>query len=198
MGQRSKPYLNPHYLQGQILMAMPGMSDPRFKKAVIYLCCHDEYGAMGLVLNHVLPGLQFGSLLKQMDIASDITLPSTVDALPVINGGPVETSRGFLLHSKDFMHDDTVRIHQDICLTGTVDALKEIASGTKPENMIFTLGYAGWSPGQLDQEMQNNAWLSCPAKPEIIFESTPDAMWQKAIDALRFDPSLLSSQAGRA
>ncbi len=179
-------------------MAMPGMGDSRFKKAVIYLCCHDEQGAMGLVLNHVFPGLEFGSLLKQLNIASDISIPNTINSMPVINGGPVETSRGFLLHTKDFNHDDTVHINQDFCLTGTTDALKIVAGGEGPQNMIFTLGYAGWSSGQLDDEMQANAWLSCPATPDIIFNSTPDTMWGKAVDSLGFDPSLLSNQYGQA
>ena len=181
-----------------MLLAMPVMGDNRFAKAVIYLCAHDENGAMGLVINQVVPGLEFGSLLKELNVATDITIPSDIVTMPVINGGPVETARGFLLHSKDFKHDDTVDINERFSLTGTIDALKEVAQGHGPKDMVFTLGYAGWSAGQLDSELQQNSWLTCDASENLIFGTKPQDMWDAAIATLGFDPSLLSADAGHA
>lgn len=189
---------NKGYLAGKMLLAMPVMGDNRFAKAVIYLCAHDENGAMGLVINQVVPGLEFGSLLKELNVATDITIPSDIVTMPVINGGPVETARGFLLHSKDFKHDDTVDINERFSLTGTIDALKEVAQGHGPKDMVFTLGYAGWSAGQLDSELQQNSWLTCDASENLIFGTKPQDMWDAAIATLGFDPSLLSADAGHA
>ncbi|MEM6780946.1 MAG: YqgE/AlgH family protein [Pseudomonadota bacterium] len=189
---------NKGYLAGQVLLAMPGMGDTRFNRAVIYICAHDKNGAMGLVINHIVPGLKFGSLLKELNVATDITIPSDIVTLPVINGGPVETARGFLLHSKDFKHDDTVDINESFSLTGTVDALKEVASGQGPKDMVFTLGYAGWSAGQLDQELHQNAWLTCEASRDLIFDTAPHDMWDAAVGHIGVDPSLLSLNSGHA
>lgn len=189
---------NKGYLSGQILLAMPGMGDVRFDRAVIYMCAHDENGAMGLVINNVVPGLKFGSLLKELDVGADIKIPSDIVTLPVINGGPVETARGFLLHSKDFKHEDTVDINDHFSLTGTIDALKEVAAGQGPKDMVFTLGYAGWSAGQLDDEMHKNAWLTCDANESLIFNTAPHDMWDAAVAQIGIDPALLSSEAGRA
>lgn len=186
------------YLAGHVLLAMPAMGDGRFQRAVIYMCAHDENGAMGLVVNHVVPGLEFGSLLTELSLASDITIPSDIVRRPVINGGPVETARGFLLHSKDFKHDDTVEINEGFNLTGTIDALKEVAAGKGPQDMVFTLGYAGWSAGQLDSELQQNAWLTAEASRELIFETAPDKMWDKAVAQIGVNPALLSSESGHA
>lgn len=186
------------YLPGKILIAMPGMNDPRFTRAVIYMCSHDAGGAMGLMVNHVVPGLNFGSLLKELKIAEGVKLSSDIVRHPVLNGGPVETARGFVLHTKDFKHDDTIEINDSFNLTGTVDALKDIANGDGPEGMIFALGYAGWGAGQLDEELQHNAWLTGDATPDLIFGCKPAEMWDKAVQTIGVDPALLSPVSGRA
>ncbi len=186
------------YLSGKLLLAMPAMSDPRFHQAVILLCAHDEHGAMGLVINHILPDLEFPELLEQLKITSDITIDLKKLTMPVMCGGPVETARGFLLHSKDFKQSDTVPIDKHFCITGTVDALKEVALGNGPKDMIFILGYAGWSAGQLDSELQQNAWLVVNPDEDIIFHAAPGEKWATAIKKLGIDPSFLSAEAGRA
>ena len=174
------------------------MADTRFDKAVIYMCIHDEQGAMGLVINHAIPELEFGSLLKELKIADGITISSDIIKRPVMNGGPVETSRGFLLHSQDFKHNDSVSVNQNLSITGTLDALELVAAGQGPHDMVFTLGYSGWSAGQLDEELQTNAWLICDASHDLIFTDNPNTMWDQAVATLGFDPALLSVQSGRA
>lgn len=183
------------YLTGRLLLAMPAMGDPRFHKAVIYMCAHDANGAMGLVINHALPGVDLSQLLEQLNIKQqDANIPDA----PVMSGGPVETARGFVLHSNDFKQPDTIKIDDHFSVTGTIDALRAIASGNGPEKMLFILGYAGWSPGQLDQELQQNAWLVADPDPELIFVSSPEEKWAAAIHKLGVDPGMLSGEAGRA
>ncbi len=184
-----------HYLTGKLLIAMPNMGDPRFHRAVIFMCSHDENGAMGLVINHEMPGVEFSDLIKQLKFESDITF-DTLD-LPVMYGGPVETARGFLLHSTDFKRIDTMTVN-DYGITGTIDALKEIAKGKKPKDLMFILGYAGWDAGQLDEEIQQNAWLVVDPDPSIIFQGGADDKWRRAVNKLGIDPARLSSVSGRA
>ncbi len=184
-----------NYLTGRLLLAMPAMGDPRFHKAVIYMCAHDENGAMGLVINHTLPGVDLSQLLKQLNITPEET--KARDSA-VMSGGPVETARGFVLHSNDFEQSDTIKIDEDFYVTGTIDALKAIAGGDGPDKMLFILGYAGWSKGQLDQEMQQNAWLVTDPDPDLIFAAPPEEKWTKAIQKLGIDPAMLSGEAGRA
>jgi len=186
------------YLTGKLLLAMPGMGDLRFHKAVIFVCAHDENGAMGLVINHALPGLEFDQLLNQLGIASDIEVKRTDMAVPILSGGPVEAARGFLLHSGEFNQTDTIKIDDRYSVTGTVDALKEVATGKGPDKMLFILGYAGWTIGQLDEEIQSNSWLVVDPDPGIIFEAPPDEKWDMAIAKLGIDPGMLSGEAGRA
>ncbi len=193
--QKADPQQDPAYLTGRLLLAMPAMGDPRFHKAVIYMCAHDENGAMGLVINHVLPGIDLTQLLEQLNITPE--QDKTPDT-PVLSGGPVETARGFVLHSSDFSQSDTIKIDEKFSVTGTIDALKTIASGEGPDKMLFILGYAGWGSGQLDQEIQQNAWLVTDADPELIFAAAPDEKWDKAIGQMGIDPAMLSGQAGRA
>lgn len=186
------------FMTGRLLLAMPQMGDPRFHKAVIYVCAHDENGAMGLVINSVLPGVDMSELLSQLNIdLKDEIKKSAVD-MPVLSGGPVETARGFVLHSSDFQQDDTIEINEKVGVTGTIDALKAIAAGKGPEKMLFLLGYAGWSKGQLDQEIQQNAWLITEADSELIFSATPDEKWDLAVKKLGIDPGMLSGSAGSA
>ena len=166
------------YLDGQLLIAMPGMSDERFARSVIFVCAHSAEGAMGVVLNRPATDLSLPDLLVQLDIlpeAERIRLPSEVGRMQVLMGGPVETSRGFVLHSPDFhIEQSTLPIDDSICLTATIDILRAIARGQGPRNAVLALGYAGWSAGQLESEIQANGWLNCPADAELIFDSATD------------------------
>ena len=190
------------YLDGQLLIAMPGMADDRFARAVIYVCAHSAEGAMGIVLNRPAADLSFPDLLVQLDIVpamERIRLPQTVGKMQVLMGGPVETSRGFVLHSPDFhIEQSTLPIDDGVCLTATIDILRAIAKGEGPEDAVLALGYAGWSAGQLETEIQANGWLNCPADPELIFHSSLEAKYELALRRLGVDPGMLSSQAGHA
>lgn len=183
------------YLAGKLLLAMPGMGDPRFHKAVIFVCAHDEQGAMGLVVNRPLPDLSMTALYKQLHIEAQADKNR---AITVMGGGPVETARGFFLHSPDFEQPDTVKIDKTFSVTGTVDAMKAVAAGDGPEKMLFMLGYAGWGAGQLDAELQQNAWLTADPDPALIFATSPEDKWDRAVHKLGINPAMLSAEAGRA
>ena len=190
------------YLDGQMLVAMPGMTDDRFARTVIYLCAHSPEGAMGIVVNKPAADLNFPDLLVQLDIVPErerIRLPKRVDRMQVLMGGPVETGRGFVLHSPDFYLDQsTLPIDDAVCLTATIDILRAIAKGEGPQEAVLALGYAGWSAGQLETEVQANGWLNCPADPELIFDSSLESKYERALRKLGVDPGMLSSQAGHA
>ncbi len=187
-----------NFLVGQLLLAMPTLGDPRFHRAVVFICAHDENGAMGLVINHVIGGLDFSDLLKQIKLEnSEKNVLQELD-IPVYAGGPVEPARGFLIHSPEFSQPDTIRVTDDISVTGTVDALKAVAGGKGPQKMLFVLGYAGWSPGQLDEELQQNAWMTAQPTPELIFDTDPAQRWVTSMGQIGINPSMLSTAAGRA
>ncbi len=190
------------YLDGQMLVAMPGMMDERFARTLIYLCAHSAEGAMGIVVNKPAMDLSFPDLLVQLDIIPEqerIRLPQRVGRMPVLMGGPVETARGFVLHSPDFYIDQsTLPIDEAVCLTATIDILRAIAKGEGPQNAVLALGYAGWSAGQLEMEIQANGWLNCPADPDLIFNSSLDAKYELALRKIGIDPGMLSAQAGHA
>lgn len=177
---------------------MPTLGDPRFEKALIFICAHDDKGAMGIVINHVLPDVDFLGLLEQLNVKSDIDLKAGQINIPVMRGGPVETARGFMLHDRQFNTADTIFVGQDYGVTGTLDALSKIVTGQGPENLIFALGYAGWAAGQLEQEIQQNAWLVSDPDPDLIFKTAHTHMWDKAVRGLGIDPVLFSGQAGSA
>ena len=185
-----------NYLTGQLLIAMPSMGDGRFDRAVILVCAHDEQGAMGLVINSEMKNMDFAQLMSQLEL--DIEPDDLSPQLPVLNGGPVEEARGFLLHSNDFEQSDTISVRSDYKVSGSVDALKHVLKGKGPDKMLFVLGYAGWGPGQLDQELIANAWLTIDPDPELVFETDPETMWEKAIKRLGIDPVMLSAASGRA
>ncbi len=190
------------YLDGQMLIAMPAMSDERFARSVIYVCAHSTEGAMGIVVNQPAANIKFPDLLVQLEVipaAERIELPRGTQTIKVLKGGPVETGRGFVLHSADFfIENSTLPIDEGICLTATLDILKAMARGNGPHNAILALGYAGWAPGQLEQEIQQNGWLHCAADPELIFGTDTDAKYEKALRKLGVDPAMLSSEAGHA
>ena len=196
------PVQNQGYLEGQLLIAMPGMTDKRFSRSVIYVCSHTPRSAMGLIINQRADHITFPSLLEKLNLVDEATADDrTGDLLDkdVHVGGPVETSRGFVLHSSDYFIDDsTLRIHDGICLTATLDILKAIATGKGPGQSILALGYAGWSAGQLDSEILANGWLHCPADPDIIFAEDIGEKYERALATIGVDPCHLVSVAGHA
>lgn len=190
------------YLDGQFLLAMPGMADSRFARSVVYICAHSPDGAMGLVINQPARKITFSDLLLQLDLVEPdelIRLPAPVEKLPVLKGGPVETGRGFVLHSADFYIDNsTLPIDDSVSLTATVDILRAIAKGDGPRKAMLALGYAGWSPGQLEEEIQQNGWLNVPADPGLLFDGDLEGKYGRALRLLGIDPAMLSGEAGHA
>ena len=190
------------YLDGRLLIAMPIMDDERFSRSVIYLCAHSSEGAMGIMVNCAAGSIDFPGLLVQLNIIDkdhQITLPESAESLKVLKGGPVQTGRGFVLHSSDFfIKDATLPIDDGICLTATLDILKAIASGTGPKQAILALGYAGWAPGELENEIQHNGWLHCDADPDLIFGRNVEDKYKLALDKIGIDLAMLSSEAGHA
>lgn len=182
------------FLTGQLLIAMPQMADPRFAQTVIYMCAHSNDGAMGLVINRQIDSISFPGLLKQLEIDA----PAANDQIRVMFGGPVETGRGFVLHSPDYVQESTLMIEGDLGLTATMDILKDIASGSGPKRSLLALGYAGWAPGQLDHEIQANGWLHAPASVDLIFNDDIDSKWDRALATLGINSALLSGEAGHA
>ncbi|WP_281409338.1 YqgE/AlgH family protein [Microvirga terricola] len=197
-----KPDDAPTYLDGQFLVAMPGMTDERFARSVIYVCAHSAEGAMGIVLNRPATNLNLPDLLVQLEIIPEherIQLQQRVGPVPVLMGGPVETTRGFVLHSPDFhISQSTLPIDDQVCLTATVDILRAIARGEGPQRAILALGYAGWGAGQLEHEIQANGWLNCPADAELIFSTSVSERYELALRLIGIDPGMLSDQAGHA
>ncbi|MBB44184.1 MAG: hypothetical protein CMM44_10530 [Rhodospirillaceae bacterium] len=185
---------NADYLSGQLLIAMPQMEDPRFSRTVIYICAHTEEGAMGIILNRFAENINFCDLMEQLNLP----VLDKNENIPVHFGGPMETGRGFVLHSADFIEEASLLIEDGVALTATVDMLRAISNGTGPKNSILALGYAGWAPGQLDEEIQANGWLSAPADFDIIFGSEIDKKWVTSLFKLGIDISMLSGEAGHA
>ncbi len=190
------------YLDGKFLLAMPGMTDERFQRSLIYMCAHSTDGAMGLIINKPAENMNFTGLLRQLSIiASDdaIRLPERIEAIPVMRGGPVETGRGFVLHSADFhIESSTLPISEAVSLTATLDILRALADGEGPKTAMLALGYAGWGAGQLEGEMQANGWLHCDADPELIFLVPPEKRYDAALKRMGIDPAFLSSEGGHA
>jgi putative transcriptional regulator len=190
------------YLDGQLLIAMPIMSDKRFARSVIYLCAHSAEGAMGLIINQRAPHISFPELLGQLSIGTsngDESMQSELIDMQVHVGGPVETARGFVLHSADYFVDDsTLPIDDGVCLTATIDILKAIAGGKGPDRAILALGYAGWRAGQLESEIAANGWLHCPADLDLLFNTDLEQKYERAMSKIGIDPSHLVSEAGHA
>src|SRR6266704_4289830 len=190
------------YLDGQMLIATPAMSDDRFARCLIYICAHSPEGAMGIVVNQPAANINFPDLLVQLDVipAADlIQLPRKAGTVKVLKGGPVETGRGFVLHSADFfIENSTLPIDEGICLTATLDILKAIARGKGPESAVLALGYAGWAAGQLENEIQENGWLHCSADPELIFGPDTEGKYGKALRKIGIDHGMRSSESGHA
>ncbi len=182
------------YLKGHLLIAMPSMTDPRFERTVVYLCVHNAEGAMGLVVNRLVGSLTFNDLLEQLDIE----VGTVGKEIHVHFGGPVESGRGFVLHSAEYQRDGTLKVSDTVALSTTIDVLRDIANGRGPDQCILALGYAGWGPGQLDSEIQANGWLHVEADQTLVFDEDMEGKWNRAIAKLGFDASMLSGQAGHA
>jgi len=186
---------NSGYLEGKCLIATPAMPDNRFDKSVIYLCAHSEQGAMGIVINKPAGHLNFSELLTQLEIESASPLPD----IGIHFGGPVNTDRGFVLHSLDYEGPDTLTgPGQTTGMTATIDVLRALAEGRGPQKSLVALGYAGWMPGQLEGELVGNGWLTCDADETLLFDGDDDEKWRLAINKLGIDPALLFSQGGMA
>lgn len=182
------------FMTGQLLIAMPSMADPRFTQTVIYVCAHTAEGAMGLVLNRPVARPTFSELLRQLKID-----PHPQERrIRMCAGGPVEDGRGFVLHTADWTSESSLRVDDAVALTASLDVLKVIAEGSGPRECILALGYAGWGPGQLDREIQDNAWLSVPADETLVFDADHKTKWRRALGKLNIDPLLLSHTAGHA
>ena len=190
------------FLTGMFLVAMPGMMDQRFDRAVIYLCAHSDDGAMGIIINKPAEDIVFPELLQQLEIIPEkpsISLPSQAGNMKVLRGGPVETSRGFVLHSVPVEPiEGSVTAGDEIRLSATIDILKAIARGQGPDEAIFALGYAGWASGQLESEIQDNGWMICPMNRKILFDQEFDTKYIRAMGSLGIDPAMLSPLAGHA
>jgi putative transcriptional regulator len=189
-----KTVKTPTWLNGQMLVAMPGMADPRFLHAVIFMCAHSETGAMGLIVNRLYGELDFRALLDQLNIEAHVYRPD----IQIHAGGPVEPGRGFVLHTSDFVREGTVVVNDDFAVTATVEILKAMAEGQGPERAMLALGYAGWGAGQLESEIQANGWLSVPADDALIFGRDVDTKWEQALAKIGVNPTILSPTMGRA
>ncbi|MAY31713.1 MAG: hypothetical protein CMM86_03835 [Rhodovulum sp.] len=189
----AEPELN---LSGKLLIAMPGMGDPRFERSVVFLCAHSSDGAMGLIVNKPATQLSFEDLLKQLKIPQG----RAGRDIRVHFGGPVENGRGFVLHSSDYASEteSTMDVDGRFGLTATLDILEDMAHGGGPHSALLALGYAGWGPGQLEDEISDNGWLTAEASPETVFARDNDAKWEMALHSLGIEPSLLSGSAGHA
>ena len=188
------------FLDHQFLIAMPGMKDDRFARAVIYVCAHSDEGAMGLIINQVQQ-MQLPDLLVQLGIMDEqeaIRLPRKTRDFVVRNGGPVDRSRGFVLHSGDYTVESSLPESEDICLTATVDILRAISAGRGPRHALMALGYSGWGAGQLETEIAENGWLTCPATPDLLFDADIDRKYDRILASIGIDLAHLSHTAGHA
>jgi putative transcriptional regulator len=187
------PMQRPVYLSGQYLLAMPGIGDPRFSRAVIALCAHDDRGALGVGVGHVVPEITLHDLLRQLDIE-----PGQAPDVPVHHGGPVEPQRGFVLHSQDWGGDDSVLVGERWTLTSTLDVLRAIAEGRGPSRFVVSLGYAGWGEGQLDEEMTRHGWFATPGDDALLFDVDAASRWKRGFADAGIDVRLLASTSGNA
>ena len=194
MPQKFKNSSAEGYLTGQLLVSLPQMQDTRFTHAVIFVCGHDDQGAMGLVLNKIIDHLSFEDLLSQLNIEKSQRTPS----LPIYYGGPVEMGRGFVLHSPDFMSELSIQISNDFALSATLDIIEAIAQGKGPQNKLLALGYAGWSPGQLEAELMSNSWLQVTADSHLVFKTDRQNLWIKTLAKIGIDPEHLIIGVGHA
>lgn len=187
------PMESPPYLVGQLLLAMPGISDPRFSRAVIAMCAHDDRGALGIGIGSIVPNIRLHDLLEQLELE-----PGSAPNVAVHHGGPVEPQRGFVLHSQDWGGEDSVLVGDRWSLTSTLDVLRAISEGRGPTQFVVSLGYAGWGEGQLEEELTRHGWFATPASDALLFETQADARWARAFADAGIDARLLASTTGHA
>ncbi|WP_337266313.1 YqgE/AlgH family protein [Oryzifoliimicrobium ureilyticus] len=188
------------FLDGQFLIAMPGMSDTTFSRAVIYVCAHSDAGAMGFIINRP-QNLTFTDVLMHLEMIKDeeaILLPDNARDFPIQTGGPVENGRGFVLHSDDYLTESSIPVSDEICMTATLDIVRAISKGSGPKRATMLLGYAGWAAGQLEQEVANNGWLNCAAIDDLIFDPHLDDKYERALASIGVNAAMLSTEAGHA
>ena len=188
------------FLDGQFLIAMPGMADANFARTVVYICAHSDDGAMGFVINRPQQ-LSFSDVLLHLDLVEEdevIRLPGSTLDFPIRSGGPVESGRGFVLHSDDYLSESSIPVSDDICLTATLDIVRAISRGRGPQKWLMMLGYAGWGAGQIENEIGANGWLSCPAQEDLIFDTNLDSKYERALGLMGISPAMLSAEAGHA
>jgi putative transcriptional regulator len=190
----TKPQDHSGYLEGQLLIATPMLVGSCFEKSVIYICAHTPDGAMGLIINHLVEAIDVRDIFRQLEI----TVPNRDVAMPVHFGGPMDSARGFVLHSSEYARKETVLMDTDIALTCNIDILKDIASGQGPARSILALGYAGWGAGQLEQELETNSWLTAPASMTIVFNTPNASKWLLAAQLQGIDLHKLSGDVGHA
>ena len=193
-------------LSGQLLISLPNISDPRFEKSVIYICSHTSEGAIGITLNQRIGTLSYDNFFNK--IVRDIKPKKSLfkrkynhknkDDISLYFGGPVESTRGFILHSGEYKVNDTLMIGKKIGLTTDIDIIRDIAYGDGPKKSLFALGYAGWSSGQLEREFEENSWLNIPADDDLIFNKNNQKKWEQAIRKIGADPSMISNKIGNA
>ena len=182
-------------LTGKLLIAMPGMGDPRFEHSVVFMCAHSTDGAMGIVVNKPTSDLKLRDLLEQLSI----TPGQDMRNVAVHFGGPVEHGRGFVLHDYGYHSSiSTLDVNEDFAMTATLDILEDLADGRGPAHVVMALGYAGWGPGQLESELAQNGWLTCDGDPDLVFDVNSPTKWARALQSLGIDPALLSAEAGSA
>lgn len=188
------------FLDGQFLIAMPSLADGNFARSVIYICAHTSAGAMGFIINRP-QAVTFADILlhlKMIDQHDAIMLPDSTRNFPIQTGGPVESGRGFVLHSEDYVSDSSIPVSDDIFLTATLDIVRAISDGRGPARAAMMLGYAGWGPGQLEREIANNDWLNCTATEDLIFDSALHSKYDRALATIGISAATLSSQVGHA
>jgi len=194
-GARPRTIEGENFLEGKLLIALPGMADPRFEKSVIFMCAHSEDGAMGIMINRAVEGLRFHELMDKLELEVQ---PHARD-MPVLYGGPVETGRGFVLHSGDYESpDSTLPVSEDISLTASVEILRAMGQGKGPKKAIFALGYAGWGPGQIEDEIRANGWIHCDTDSSLLFDAELGLKWSSALRKLGIDASSLTAHTGQA
>ena len=184
------------FLAGKLIIAMPTMSDPRFKRSVVCICAHNEDGAIGIIINKIIESLSFSKIINQLKLKKNMTKNDYKDH--IYFGGPVETERGFILHSSDYSSENSTSINSEISMTASTEILQALIDGNGPNKSIVALGYAGWGPGQLDTEIQSNAWLSVESDLELVFSAKTAEKWDMALEKIGVNPALLSTESGRA
>lgn len=190
----SARHSNGGYLEGQLLVATTLITESCFNRSVLYIFSHNSEGAMGVIINHVVQDLKYSDVLRQLKIA----VPPQFAELPVYLGGPVEPSRGLVIHSPDYTHADTVALADDLSVTSNLQILRDIVTGKGPSKHLLTLGYAGWSPGQLEAEIEANSWISVPATPSLVFGTDDTHKWEHSAMSLGVNMFKLSGAVGHA